>query len=196
MSDSSERILSGILARQDSLTATGPILGGEVIALGILNDRNRLYSETRVVINRIVNECVSSERWCCLDSWWYLWHGRATPRLLVAKESRVTLADFDLLFAQQIADELDAHGKTNALVVSCDIAREADVRQSIGKTVQQFGNLHVLANNAETGEFPQFHECESSEWDRIMAVNVKATYLSFRKSYSYLSKHIHPAFPR
>lgn len=115
--------------------------------------------------------------------------GAATARLMVAEGARVTLVDVDLPRVQQVAAELNSDGKTNALPVSCDVACESDVRQSIEQTVAQFGNLHILVNNAGTGEFSPLHECDTTEWDRVMAVNVKATYLSFRAGYPHLSKN-------
>ena len=95
-----------------------------------------------------------------------------------------------MLQAQQVADELNQSHEIKALAIKGDVASEADVRWSIEQTVQQFGDLHILVNNAGVLGFSQLHECEQSEWNRVMDVNVKSAYLSFKAGYPYLRKHV------
>ena len=68
-----------------------------------------------------------------------------------------------MLQAQQVADELNQSHEIKALAIKGDVASEADVRWSIEQTVQQFGDLHILVNNAGVLGFSQLHECEQSE---------------------------------
>ncbi|MBI4377080.1 MAG: glucose 1-dehydrogenase [Elusimicrobia bacterium] len=66
-----------------------------------------------------------------------------------------------------------------ALALSGDVSREEDVKRMIRETVQAFGGLDVLYNNA--GIFPSDDhsviDTEEKAWDRVLAINVKGVYL-------------------
>ena len=115
--------------------------------------------------------------------------GAATARLFVQEGARVAIADVNGAQARQVADVLNQSGEIKALAVTCDVSSEADVQRSIEQAVDQFGDLHILVNNAGVSEFLQLHDCEESEWDRVMDVNVKAAYLSFKVGYPHMRKH-------
>lgn len=68
------------------------------------------------------------------------------------------------------------HGK-RAEFIRCDISREQDVRQAIKQTVDTFGRLDVLVNNAGILRYASVTETAAEEWDRIMNVNVRGAFL-------------------
>lgn len=71
--------------------------------------------------------------------------GEATCDLFVAEGARVVLSGRSETKGQAIADRL---GEANALYVRCDVTRDDDIRKSVEATVDRFGRLDVLFNNA------------------------------------------------
>jgi 3-oxoacyl-[acyl-carrier protein] reductase len=70
---------------------------------------------------------------------------------------------------------------TGAQWLRTDVAKAADVAAMVATAVERFGALDVLVNNAGIGHVPQPLEgLPEDEFDRILAVNVKAIYLAAR----------------
>jgi NAD(P)-dependent dehydrogenase (short-subunit alcohol dehydrogenase family) len=61
-----------------------------------------------------------------------------------------------------------------------DVAAEADVQRVVRATVQAFGPISILVNNAGIGGGSAIHNHSIAEWDRIMAVNLRGPFLMAR----------------
>lgn len=98
--------------------------------------------------------------------------GAAIARRLHADGDRVFLADVDLAGVETLASEL-GEGAT---------AVEHDVRElaSWERLVERVGDVHVLVNNAARTEFRSFWEIDVTEWDDVLATNLRGTYLGCR----------------
>ena len=75
--------------------------------------------------------------------------------------------------------ELEAAGGT-AVAIQADVADAQQVASLVGQTVDRYGRLDIVVNNAGTTvfvPFPDLDGIEEADWDRIMAVNVKAPWL-------------------
>ena len=57
----------------------------------------------------------------------------------------------------------------------------ADCRRVIERAVREFGGIHVLFNNAGIIRRASVVELSEADWDRVMAVNVKAIFLMSRQ---------------
>jgi 3-oxoacyl-[acyl-carrier protein] reductase len=70
-----------------------------------------------------------------------------------------------------------------ALLVKADVSKDDQVRSMVRQTVERFGALHILVNNAAMTHFVPFHDLEGMKeeyWDDIYAVNVKGTFFCAR----------------
>jgi hypothetical protein len=78
--------------------------------------------------------------------------------------------------ARRVAD-----GIPGAIAIAADVSKAADVNRAVQETVQAFGGLDVLVNNAGISHRNRpMLEVEEDEFDRVFAVNVKSIYLFAR----------------
>ncbi|HEX4233034.1 MAG TPA: SDR family oxidoreductase [Caldimonas sp.] len=104
--------------------------------------------------------------------------GAGIAAKFVAEGARVIVADRDGEGAARFAASLGPA----ALAVRADVTQAADVEAMVDAAVDRFGGLDVLVNNAGVGHLPQpLESLAEAEFDRILAVNVKAIYLAARE---------------
>ncbi|HRI17715.1 MAG TPA: glucose 1-dehydrogenase [Burkholderiaceae bacterium] len=105
--------------------------------------------------------------------------GEGIAKKFVAEGAKVLVVDRDAAAAARVADALGA----SARACVADVSSAADVKTMVGAAVSHFGGLDILVNNAGIGHLPQPLEgLPEAEFDRILAVNVKAIYLAAREA--------------
>ena len=84
--------------------------------------------------------------------------------------------------AHRTLAEVEALG-ANALLVRADVSRDGEVKAMVEQTVERFGGIDILVNNAAITHFVAFHDLEAmteEKWDHILAVNVKGLFFCSR----------------
>jgi len=99
--------------------------------------------------------------------------------------ARVVLADIDGEAAAQVASQVIQETGAPALAVAVDVSDEESANQMAAKTLQRFGRIDVLVNNAAIfATIPmnrgRIETIDLEEWDRLMAVNLKGPFLCAR----------------
>lgn len=106
--------------------------------------------------------------------------GRATAMAFGSEGAQVALVDRSGEALEQLCREMEAAGVT-ALAVRCDIAVPDEVEAAVRKTVERFGRLDCAFNNAATdSRISPVHETELDDWDRVMAVNLRGTFVCMK----------------
>ncbi|MCZ7380747.1 MAG: SDR family NAD(P)-dependent oxidoreductase [Candidatus Methanoperedens sp.] len=77
---------------------------------------------------------------------------------------------------EKVCDEINDDGG-RAIFIKGDVTSEEDVREVINKTIQKFGKIDVLVNNAGVGLRKLLWETKVEEFEEIMDVNVKGVFL-------------------
>lgn len=102
--------------------------------------------------------------------------GAAEARLFAREGARVVIGDVREDEGRAVEAEIAAAGGA-ALFVSLDVTREADWDKAVSSTIDRFGTLNVLINNAGIGGASRLEDTTSEAWDRVMEVNAKGVFL-------------------
>lgn len=102
--------------------------------------------------------------------------GRATALLFGREGAAVAVVDINEAEGQAVAQAIVAEGG-QATFVRADVSQAGDCRRAVQVTVEQFGGLDILFNNAGIIRRANVLETTEEEWDRVMAVNVKSIFL-------------------
>jgi NAD(P)-dependent dehydrogenase (short-subunit alcohol dehydrogenase family) len=106
--------------------------------------------------------------------------GRATARLMAAEGARVCVGDIDMEGGLQTVAEIEA-GRGVGLFVHADVSRADEAAHLVEATVQRFGGVHVLHNNAYWARSGRtVLTLDEEDWDRTIDVCLKSMYLMSR----------------
>ncbi len=75
---------------------------------------------------------------------------------------------------------------TKVIGLDIDVADEASIANAVSAAAKEFGRLDVLVNNAGIAVRKQPQEYSAAEWDQVMDVNLKGTFLCARAAYPHL----------
>ncbi|MGH3823382.1 MAG: SDR family NAD(P)-dependent oxidoreductase [Pseudonocardiaceae bacterium] len=112
--------------------------------------------------------------------------GRAAAQRFAAEGCAVAAVDMVAGAAFETADKIVADGG-RAVAFRADVTVDTEVRVAVARTVEAFGNLDVLYNNAGVNSTGSIADTTEDDWDRCFAVNVKGTFLFSRAALPYLA---------
>ncbi len=107
--------------------------------------------------------------------------GRAMAEACIGEGAAVTIADVLGDLAKETAQALNQSGQ--AIGVKTDVTRWESVQAMATATLERFGRIDVLINNAAMlSGVPRtsFEEISEADWDKMMAINVKGSWLCCR----------------
>ena len=100
--------------------------------------------------------------------------GAGIAERFVEEGASIVLADREASAGAAMAARLGGH------FVSVDVAKKADVEGAVGAALQRHGRLDILVQNAGIFPWTLIENIEPEEWDSVLAVNLKGTYLAAR----------------
>ena len=112
--------------------------------------------------------------------------GRHYSQALAGEGARVMIAD--IADGRELAAEIAAqHGANSVISAVTDVSDETSVKALVGQTIERFGKIDILVNNAALYAPLQETKCteiEAELWDKVMAVNLRGPFL--------MVKHVAP----
>ena len=115
--------------------------------------------------------------------------GSSVCRIMAAHGARIVVADIDLDRAQALADELGEE----AIATHLDLASEDSIRAMFATTLDRFGRLDVIDNNAAllSAEMAQrdgdIEHMATADWDATYTVNTRGTMIACREALKIMS---------
>jgi NAD(P)-dependent dehydrogenase (short-subunit alcohol dehydrogenase family) len=102
--------------------------------------------------------------------------GKAIAKALAAARAKVVVNDVDAAAAAEVCREIEAGGAT-ARPVKADVRVSGEIAQMVQMAVRDLGGVQVLVNNAGIVLRKPAEEIQEEEWDRVIQINLKGTFL-------------------
>ena len=100
--------------------------------------------------------------------------GRGIAETFGREGANVVILDLNQAGAQEVASSISNH----ALAIEGDVTKKSDIERAVAQTVEQFGRLDIVVNNAGWTHVNQpMLEVDEDEFDRVFNINVKSIYL-------------------
>ena len=115
--------------------------------------------------------------------------GAAYAKGMAAEGAQIVIAD--VLDGTNVVNIIKQQGG-EAIDVQTDVADEAACNKMVAETVKAFGRLDILVNNAAVFtsiERNNFDDISVDEWDRVMAVNIRGTWLTAKAAIPEMRKN-------
>jgi 3-oxoacyl-[acyl-carrier protein] reductase len=94
--------------------------------------------------------------------------------------AQIVIGDTEIEAGQSTA------GRLGARFVETDISRPAHAERVVAEAIATFGGLDILVQNAGIYPWTLIEKTEPDEWDRVLAVNLKGTYLAARAALPHM----------
>jgi gluconate 5-dehydrogenase len=105
--------------------------------------------------------------------------GRYMAEALSDAGANLVLCSRKLEPLEEVRDEIEARGG-EALALLCDVTEQEDVEKVVSAAIEAFGSIDVLVNNSGATWGAPPTEMPSEQFDRVLAVNVRGTFLMSR----------------
>ena len=106
--------------------------------------------------------------------------GEGIAARFVEEGAKIVIADTEELAGQATAKRLSGR------FILTDISRRDHAEAAVREAVTHFGGLDILVQNAGIYPWTLIEDIEPEEWDRVMAVNLKGTYLAARAALPHM----------
>lgn len=111
--------------------------------------------------------------------------GRATALRFASEGSIVVIADRNLQAAEK-TQQLVEQGSGIGQAIAVDITQEQQVAEALAKTVDEFGRLDILYNNAGVSVLKPITETTEADWDFLFGVNLKGMFFGCKHAIPYM----------
>ncbi|MBI3743553.1 MAG: SDR family NAD(P)-dependent oxidoreductase, partial [Chloroflexi bacterium] len=113
--------------------------------------------------------------------------GRGMAQRFAEEGADIVAADVNAKGAKETAALVRKAGR-QAIAVTADVSRRADVQRMFAAAKERFGHYDILINNAGILTWGSILELPEEDWDRVLAVNLKSMYLCCQETARYWVK--------
>lgn len=114
--------------------------------------------------------------------------GAASSRLFAQEGANVVAVDLDGGKLEELTARIEDAGAV-CLPLRGDVSQRADVDKAIRTSIERFGRVDILFNNAGIVPPGKVDAIEEEQWDRAMAINVKSMYLFCHRLIPHFKEH-------
>ncbi|QDG75709.1 SDR family NAD(P)-dependent oxidoreductase [Labrenzia sp. PHM005] len=101
--------------------------------------------------------------------------GFAVAKRFVMDGAKVVIADVDDEAGEAAVEDLSSLG--TAMYIHCNVAERLDVRNLVAETLNAYGDIDVLVNNAGIVVGADFLDLEEDDFDKVLSINLKGAFL-------------------
>ncbi|MEO6005244.1 MAG: SDR family oxidoreductase [Opitutus sp.] len=112
--------------------------------------------------------------------------GLATAKRFGREGARVVIADLKRDKAAEAAEQAKSAGAADAFGFACDVSDEHQVNATVRTTVERFGRLDVVVNNAGLMMFRPLTDVTADDWRRILGVDLLGAFFFIREAFLHM----------
>lgn len=112
--------------------------------------------------------------------------GASHARMLVSHGAKVVIADIDAAQGKTLRDEL---GANQASFIALDVTDYTQWEQAVAQSVESFGKLDVLINNAGIFSSGSVEEATLEDWEKTIAIDLTGTFYGMKAAVPELKKN-------
>jgi 3-oxoacyl-[acyl-carrier protein] reductase len=113
--------------------------------------------------------------------------GRAVALKLSEEGASLVINDLEKSYAESVAHRIEQSGRV-AVPIQADVSSRQDVTQLFEQTIEQFGRLDILINNAGVRKDANFHEMLEKDWDSVINTALKGSFNCAQAAQKYMVK--------
>jgi NAD(P)-dependent dehydrogenase (short-subunit alcohol dehydrogenase family) len=114
--------------------------------------------------------------------------GEASAILLAKEGAKVAITDIDDKNGKRVIDTIKA-ANGEADFYHMDVTQEKEIENTFAEVFKKWGKLHILVNSAGIpGYSKPTHETTVAEWDRVLDINLKGTFMCIKYAVPYILK--------
>jgi NAD(P)-dependent dehydrogenase (short-subunit alcohol dehydrogenase family) len=114
--------------------------------------------------------------------------GQAIAMRFATEGADIAVNDIDLPSAENTAGAVRKLGR-RAIAIQADVAIENQVNAMVDRTIEELGGVNILVNNAGLSSGGPAIEESLEDWDRMVAIVLRGTYLCSRRAARWMVKH-------
>ncbi len=103
--------------------------------------------------------------------------GKAMAQALAQAGSNIIIADLNHEVAQKTVNEIKHNEGVDAIAIKVDVTNENQVRALVTKTLEHFGKIDVLINNAGVTIHEKAEDMSFNDWNKVINVNLNGVFL-------------------
>lgn len=113
--------------------------------------------------------------------------GYGIATLFAQEGAQVVIADRNDAGGRQAVEQIQ--GLHPVHYIHTDVSDGGQVRALVEETIQKFGTIDILVNNAAIVLYKRLIEIEEEDWDRVIATNLRSVYLCCRHAIPHMIRH-------
>ena len=102
--------------------------------------------------------------------------GEEAARLFASEGAKVCVVDMDPGRGEKVVNDLKGGGR-EAIYAKCDVSNAGEVQAMVRATVEAFGGIDILVNNAAITDHETIFSISEEEWDKVIDVTLKGPFL-------------------
>lgn len=114
--------------------------------------------------------------------------GLAAAKRFAASGARIVLVDKNEAHLREASGSVAAAGAAVVWGRLCDVSQEEEVRLTISETLDRFGELNVLVNNAGLMIFKKLEEHTLEDWQRVLSVDLFGAFFFTKYAFLHMKK--------
>jgi NAD(P)-dependent dehydrogenase (short-subunit alcohol dehydrogenase family) len=114
--------------------------------------------------------------------------GLATAKRFGSEGARVVIADRDAKRSADAAGEVKVAGAPDAWGAACDVSDERAVAACVDGTVERFGSLDVVVNNAGLMTFIALPDLTADDWRKVLGVDLLGAFFFVKQAFLHMRK--------